>query len=61
MQLVRFHHKGLRQLQEDGKAKGVPHAMADKLRKLLFALETAEWWSSSAGFPAGSYIPLKAT
>ena len=41
MQLVRFHHKGLRQLQEDGKAKGVPHAMADKLRKLLFALETA--------------------
>ena len=42
MQLVRFRHKGLRQLHEDGNAKGVPSAMADKLRKLLFALETAE-------------------
>ena len=42
MQLVRFRHKGLRQLHEDGNAKGVPPAMADKLRKLLFALETAE-------------------
>ena len=35
MQLVRFRHKGLRQLHEDGNAKGVPSAMADKLRKLL--------------------------
>jgi hypothetical protein len=42
MQLVRFRHKGLRQLPEDGNAQGVPSAMADKLRKLLFALETAE-------------------
>ena len=42
MQLVRFRHKGLRQLHEDGNAKGVPSTMADKLRKLLFALETAE-------------------
>jgi plasmid maintenance system killer protein len=42
MQLVHFRHKGLRQLHEDGNAKGVPSAMADKLRKLLFALETAE-------------------
>ena len=42
MRLVRFRHKGLRQLQEDGNRKGVPPAMADKLHKLLFALETAE-------------------
>jgi plasmid maintenance system killer protein len=42
MQLVRFRHKGLRQLPEDGNAKGVPPAMADKLRKLLLAIETAE-------------------
>jgi plasmid maintenance system killer protein len=41
MQLVRFRHKGLRQLHEDGNAQGVPPAMADKLRKLLLALETA--------------------
>ena len=42
MHLVRFRHKGLRQLHGDGSAKGVPPAMADKLRKLLFAIETAE-------------------
>ena len=42
MQLVRFRHKGLRQLHEEGSAKGVPSAMADKLCKLLLALETAE-------------------
>ncbi|MGO8735570.1 MAG: plasmid maintenance system killer protein [Terriglobia bacterium] len=41
MQLVRFRHKGLRQLHEDGNVKGVTSAMVDKLRKLLFALETA--------------------
>ena len=41
MQLLRFRHKGLRQLHEDGNAQGVPPAMADRLRKLLFALETA--------------------
>jgi len=42
MEFVRFRHKGLRQLHEGGNAKGVPPAMADKLRKLLLALETAE-------------------
>jgi plasmid maintenance system killer protein len=41
MQLVRFRHKGLRRLHDDGNIKGVPPAIADKLRKLLFALETA--------------------
>jgi len=40
MQLACFRHKGLRQLHEDGKAKGVSPEMADKLRKLLFAIET---------------------
>jgi hypothetical protein len=33
MELVRFRHKGLRQLHEDGKAKGVLPALADKLSK----------------------------
>jgi hypothetical protein len=35
MQLIRFRHKGLRRLYEDGNAKGLPPAMAEKLRKLL--------------------------
>jgi plasmid maintenance system killer protein len=42
MQLVRVRDKGLRQLHKDGNARGVPSAIADKLRKLLFTLETAE-------------------
>ena len=41
MRFAQFHHKGLRQLHE-GNPKGVPPTMADKLRKLLFALENAD-------------------
>jgi toxin HigB-1 len=59
MQLVRFRHKGLRQLQEDENAKGVPSAMADKLRKLLFALETAETLEQLGRFPGWKLHPLK--
>jgi proteic killer suppression protein len=59
MQLVRFRHKGLRQLHEDGNAKGVPAAMADKLRKLLFALETAETLEQLGRFRGWKLHPLK--
>jgi proteic killer suppression protein len=59
MQLVRFRHKGLRQLHEDGNAQGVPSAMADKLRKLLFALETAETLEQLSRFPGWKLHPLK--
>jgi proteic killer suppression protein len=59
MQLVRFRHKGLRQLYEDGSAKGVPPAMADKLRKLLFALETADHLDRVSRFPGWKLHPLK--
>jgi toxin HigB-1 len=59
MQLVRFRHKGLKQLWEDGSAKGVPSAMADKLRKLLFALETAETLEQLRRFPGWKLHPLK--
>jgi len=59
MQLVHFRHRGLRQLHEDGNAKGVPAAMADKLRKLLFALETAETLEQLGRFPGWKLHPLK--
>ena len=59
MQLVRFRNKGLRQLHEDGNAKGVPPAMADKVRKLLFALETAEAIEQLSRFPGWRLHPLK--
>ena len=59
MQLVRFRHKGLRQLYETGKSKGLPHPMADKLRKLLFALETAGDVTQLSRFPGWRLHPLK--
>jgi proteic killer suppression protein len=59
MQLVRFRHKGLKQLHEDGIDKGVPPAMADKLRKLLFAMETAETLDQLNRFPGWKLHPLK--
>ena len=59
MQLTRFRHKGLRQLHADDNAKGVPPAMADKLRKLLFALETANDLDQMGRFPGWKLHPLK--
>ncbi|MCX6598839.1 MAG: type II toxin-antitoxin system RelE/ParE family toxin [Acidobacteria bacterium] len=59
MRLVRFRHKGLRQLYEEDSAKGVPPAMADKLRKLLLALETAEGVEQLSRFPGWRLHPLK--
>jgi proteic killer suppression protein len=59
VRLVRFRHKGLRQLHEDRNAKGVPPSMADKLRKLLFALETAEAVDELSRFPGWKLHPLK--
>ena len=59
MQLVRFRNKGLRQLYENGNARGVPSAMADKLRKLLLAMETAETLLQLERFPGWRLHPLK--
>ena len=59
MQLTRFRHKGLRRLYAEGSAKGVPAAMADKLRKLLFALETADDLDQASRFPGWKLHPLK--
>ena len=57
--ILRFRHKGLRQLHEDGNARGVPSAMADRLGKLLFALETAERLEQLGRFPGWKLHPLK--
>jgi len=51
MQLTRFRHKGLTQLHAEDNARGVQPAMADKLRKLLFALETANDLAQMGRFP----------
>jgi proteic killer suppression protein len=57
--ITRFRHKGLKDLHQDGSVKGVPPAMADKLRKLLFALETAETVEQVGRFPGWNLHPLK--
>jgi len=57
--IAHFRHKGLRQLPEDGNAKGVSSAMVDKLRKLLFAIETAETLDQLGRFPGWKLHPLK--
>ena len=59
MQLRRFRHKGLKELHADDNPKGVPSAMADKLRKLLFALETASDLDQVNRFPGWKLHPLK--
>jgi proteic killer suppression protein len=59
MLLVNFRHRGLRQLHEDGQAKGVPAAMVDKLGKLLLAIETADSLDQLNRFPGWKLHPLK--
>jgi toxin HigB-1 len=59
MLLLRFRHKGLRQLHEAGSTRGLPPSMGDKLAKLLFALETAEALDQLDRFPGWKLHPLK--
>jgi proteic killer suppression protein len=59
MQLVRFRDKGLRRLYSDGDARAVPPATADKLRKLLLAMETAEALEQLGRFPGWKLYSLK--
>ena len=59
MELVRFRNKGLRQLYEDENARSVAPAMAEKLSKLLFAIETAESLEQLGRFPGWKLHPLK--
>jgi proteic killer suppression protein len=61
MQVISFRHKGLKQLYAGGTARGVPAALADKLRKLLFALETADGLDQVSRFPGWKLHPLKGT
>lgn len=59
MRLVRFRHRGLRLLYEDGDPKALSSSQIDKLRKLLFALETADELERVGRFPGWRLHPLK--
>jgi toxin HigB-1 len=61
MRLTGFRHKGLMQIHAGINTKGVPGAMADKLRKLLFALETADTLEQVSRFPGWKLHRLKGT
>ena len=49
----------MKRLYSHDNARGVPSEMADKLRKLLFALETAENLDQMTLFPGRRLHPLK--
>jgi proteic killer suppression protein len=59
MLLVGFRHKGLRQLYTDDNPKGLSASIVDKLRKVLFALETAQDPEQVGRFPGWKLHPLK--
>lgn len=59
MRLVRFRHKALKHLYEDDNLRGVPPALAEKLRKLLLAIETADTLDQLELFPGWRLHPLK--
>ncbi len=59
MRLTRFRRKGLRQLHADDNANGVQLPMAERLRKLLFAPETASDLDQVNRFPEWRLHPLK--
>ena len=59
MRLVKFRHKGLRQFYTDDNPKGLSASIADKLRKLLFTLETAQNLEQVGRFPGWKLHHLK--
>lgn len=59
MRLVRFRHKALRQLYADDNPKGLSATIVEKLRKLLFALETAQDLDQVGRFPGWRLHALK--
>lgn len=59
MHIESIRHKGLRQLYDEDNAKGVQASAADKLRKLLLAIETAASLDDLAMFPGWRLHPLK--
>jgi proteic killer suppression protein len=59
VRLVGFRHKGLRQLYTDDNSKALSASLVDKLRKLLFALETAQHLEQVGRFPGWKLHALK--
>ncbi|MCY3786299.1 MAG: type II toxin-antitoxin system RelE/ParE family toxin [bacterium] len=56
---MRFRHKGLRALAEQDRTDGVPAAMAERLKRILSALEGAQRPGDVATRPGYRLHPLK--
>ena len=56
---MRFRHKGLRALAERDRTDGVPAAMADRLKRILSALDGAQRPGDVATRPGYRLHPLK--
>jgi proteic killer suppression protein len=59
MRLTGFRHRGLKRIYDGVSAKGMPVGAQDKLRKLLFAMETADNLDHMSRFPGWRLHPLK--
>jgi toxin HigB-1 len=59
MRLAGFRHKGLGRFYSEENAKGLSSSLVDRLRKLLFALETAQTLEQVGKFPGWRLHPLK--
>lgn len=59
MSIESFQHKGLRRLFEDEDTRGIPAALAQKLKRLLGAMDTAEDVDELGLYPGWRLHPLK--
>lgn len=59
MAIRSFTHKGLERLYLDDDPRGVPPALAAKVKRVLFALAQAQAISDMALFPGWRLHPLK--
>jgi proteic killer suppression protein len=59
MAIRSIRHKGLRRLYENGDPRGVRAAFVDKLRDMLFALDTAEAIDEVERVPGWRLHPLR--
>ena len=58
MAIQNITHRGLRRLYEDDDARGVPANTADKLKKMLVALDTAARIDDVSKMPGWKLHPL---
>jgi proteic killer suppression protein len=57
--ITSFRHKGLERLFEEDNRRGVSPAIAPKLKRMLFALDTASHISDMGHYPGWRLHPLK--